>query len=173
MKGFKEWLPITARNRVALGLAALALVMFVVWNCLPYYESEGEPSVGVAATVAWPEFFSPDNYMDVIRSPDIEGILSAAACMGVILGGLVVLLIVPLWQILHAALYVRLPLALMNLLGGATVSWHLFENAYHSSTPYWFVTLLLMSLSLFFISAAFFTFKNELVLREARIHGLT
>jgi len=32
------WLPLTARNRVALGLAALALVMFVMWNCLPHYD---------------------------------------------------------------------------------------------------------------------------------------
>lgn len=169
---FKEWLPVTGRNRVALGLAALALVMFIAWNCLPYYESAGEPSVGIAASVAWPEFFSPDYYIDVFRSPDIEGFLAIMASSGVILGGLVVLLAVPLWQILHASGYVRLPLALLNLLGGAAIIWHLSQEAFNNPAPYWVITLVLMALSLLFISAAFFVFKNELALREIRSHAL-
>jgi hypothetical protein len=170
---FNHWLPITKRNRVALCLAALSLVMFVVWNCLPYYHAEGEPSSGIVATVAWPEFFTPDNYLDVFRSPDIDGFLSVTASFGVILGGLVVLMAVPFWQILHASGFVRVPLAVLNLLGGAVITWHLFDSVGDHMAPYWFITILLMALSLFSISAAFFLFKNELPLREARSHGMS
>jgi len=167
---FEEWLPITRRNRLALGLAVLSVASFVAWNCLPYYEVEGEPSVGLAATVAWPEFFSPDLYLDVFRSPDIEGFLEITASFGVILGGLVVLLAVPLWQILHASNFIRLPLAVLNLLGGAVITWHLFDSVMENPAPYWILTIVLMALSLFSISAAFFTFKNELALREIGTH---
>jgi hypothetical protein len=169
---FINWLPITKRNRVALCLAGLSLVMFVAWNCLPYYEMNDEPSVGIVATVAWPEFFSPDNYIDVFRSPDIEGLLASTASFGIILGGLVVLLAVPLWQILHASSYIRLPLAVMNLLAGAVITWHLFDSIMDDPAPYWIITIVLMALSLFSISAAFFLFKNELALREAKSHGV-
>jgi hypothetical protein len=34
--------------------------------------------------------------------------------------------------------------------------------------PYWFMTLLLIALDMFVISAALFIFKNELALREER-----
>lgn len=169
---FNQWLPITRRNRVALCLAAVSLVMFVVWNSLPYYEAEGEPSIGIVASVAWPEFFDPHNYLDVIRSPDIDGLLSATASFGLILGGLVMLMAVPFWQILHASNYIRIPLAVLNLLGGAVITWHLFDSVIDDPAPHWFITVLLMALSLFSISAAFFLFKNELPLREARSHGL-
>lgn len=169
---FREWLPITKRNRVALCLAGLSLVMFVVWNCLPYYQMEGEPSVGIAATVAWPEFFSPDYYLDVFRSPDIEGFLDITAGFGVILGGLVVLLAVPLWQILHASSYIRIPLAMLNLIAGAVVTWHLFDSVIDDPAPYSLTTIVLMALSLYSISAAFFLFKNELALRDARTLGI-
>ncbi|QTN33011.1 hypothetical protein HZ994_12005 [Akkermansiaceae bacterium] len=169
---FRDWLPITPRNRIALCLALASLVMFVAWNCLPYYEMEGVPSEGIVATAAWPEFFSPDNYVYVFQSPDIEGFLNVTASLGLILGGLVVLLTVPLWQILHASNYIRLPLAVLNLLGGAVISWHLFDSAMDDPAPYWIITIALMALSLFGVSAAFFLFRNELALRNARASGM-
>lgn len=166
---FKEWLPITTRNREALVLAFAGLVMFVIWNCLPYYESADTPSGKIAAVAAWPEFFDPGNYLDVIRSPDMDGLLSSAASMGVIFGGLIVLMAVPLWQILHASPFIRLPIALMNLLGGAVVTWYIFlEVSDPNPAPYWITTLTLMATGMFSVSAAFFLFKNELALREER-----
>ena len=78
-----------------------------------------------------------------------------------------ILLAVPLWQILHASSFIRIPLAVLNLLGGGVITWHLFD---FDRAPYWIITIVLMALSLFSISAAFFTFKNELALRVERTH---
>jgi len=157
---------------VALCLAALSLVMFVVWNFFPYYESGGQPPDGNIAAMAWPQIFSPDNYLNVFRSPDVEGFLMMTAYSGIILCGLLVVLAVPFWQILHASGYIRLPLAVLNLLGGAVMIWHLYDTEQYDPAPYWTATIMLMSLSMFSISAAFFLFKNELALREARSHGV-
>jgi|AntRauTorckE6833_2_1112554.scaffolds.fasta_scaffold63653_1 hypothetical protein len=169
---FREWLPIRRRNKLALGLAAFSFVTFVGWNCLPYYEAEGEPSLGIAASVAWPEFFSPDNYLNEFQSPSIDGLLAITASFGLILGGLVVLLAVPLWQILHASKFITIPLAVLNLLGGVVITWHLYDSAQHDPAPYWIITIVLMALSLYSISAALFVFKNELAQRVARSQGI-
>ena len=158
---------------MALCLAALSLVIFVVWNCLPYYELEDEPSVGIVATIAWPTVFSPDSYLDVFRSPDIDGFLEITAYFAMMLSGLVILLAVPFWEMLHVSSYLRLPLAILNLIGGSVIVWHLFDSVLSDPMPPWWVlTILSMILSMFSISAAFFTFKNEMALREARTHGI-
>jgi hypothetical protein len=166
---FKEWLPITVRNRVALGLAALALVIFVCWNSLPYYEyGETEPD-GIVATSVWmDEILSPDFYVDTFKDPDVDGLLGVAACMALILNALVTLALIPLWKMLHSSAYIRVPLAVVNLLGGAVVLWFLYDNGSMEPHPYWFMTLLLIALDMFVISAALFIFKNELALREER-----
>ncbi len=169
---FKEWLPITKRNRIALFLALASLVMFVTWNCLPYYEEADEPPEGTIAAMAWPQILSPENYLNVFSSPDVDGFLMITAYTGIILGGLLVLLTVPLWQILHASNFVRLPLAVLNLIGGAVMLWHLHDAEQYDPAPYWIPAILLMSLSMLSLSAAFFIFKNELALRETRSHGM-
>jgi hypothetical protein len=170
---FREWLPITNRNRVALALAALSLALFLGWNCMPYYESEGVSSKEIVATLVWPEVFSPGNYTAVIHTPDIDGFLEVIAYLAVLLSGLVILMGVPLWVFLHASNYIRLPLALMNLLGGSVIVWHLFDSVLVDPEPFWVATIILMIVSMFAISAALFTFKNELALREARKHGIS
>jgi hypothetical protein len=172
VNAFRAWLPITGRNRVALCLALVSLVMFVVWNCLPYYEDADEPPEGIIAAMAWPQIFSPESYLDVFRSPDVDGFLMITAYFGIILGGLLVLLTVPLWQILHASNFIRLPLAVLNLIGGGVMLYHLYDTEQYDPAPYWIATIFLMSLSMLSISAAFFVFKNELALREARSHGM-
>ncbi len=162
-----DWLPITTRNRVALGLAFAGLLMFVVWNCLPYYEyGEVEPE-GIMAMILWPQLLNPENYLNVIRSPDMDGLTIVVASLSIIFGGLTVLLTVPLWQILHASIYVRLPIALLNFCGGAVFIWYCFYIISYP-LPYEVITSLLMGLSLLAVSAAYFLFKNELALREER-----
>mgnify|MGYP007086428532 CR=1 FL=1 len=170
---FHEWLPITRRNRVALGLTGLALALFLGWNCMPYFESEGDSSKEFVATLVWPEVFSPANYILAIRTPAIDGFLEVIAKLALLLSGLVILMGVPLWEILHASIYIRLPLALMNLLGGSVIAWYLFNLLLYENAPYMIATYALMMLSIFAISAALFTFKNELALREARKHGIS
>jgi hypothetical protein len=165
---FKEWLPFTKRNRVALALAFLALVMFATWNCFPYYAWEDEAPEGLVMMVVWPETFSPDNYLSAFRSPDVETFLEIAAYMALVQSGVVTLFAVPFWKLLHASAFVRLPLAIANLFGGAVVVWHLLEYGLDDQTPFAVATLAGIALGMFVISAALFTFKNELALRGER-----
>ncbi len=164
----KEWLPITTRNRVALGLAALSLVMFVVWNFLPNYEYGATEPEGIFASHIWLFVFSPDHYIRVFKSPDIDGFLVIAANMALIQCGLVTFAVLPLWKLLHASAFVRLPLAFVNLIGGAIVVWFVIQYDPDDAVPYVFAILSLITLNMFALSAALFVFKNELALREER-----
>ncbi len=161
----KEWLPITKRNQVALLLAGLAFVIFITWNCFPHYAWEGDAPEGLVMMVVWPETFSPDNYLSAFRSPDVDMFLEIAAYMALIQSGVVTLFAVPFWKILHGSAFVRLPLAIVNLLGGAVVVWHLLEYGIDDQTPFAVATLAGIALGMFVISAALFTFKNEVALR--------
>lgn len=163
---FREWLPITTRNRVALGLAALSLVIFVVWNCLPYYEYGETESDGIVASHIWLFALSPDHYMRVFKSPDIDGFFVIAAQMVFVQCGLVTLTALPFWKLLHASASVRVPLAFVNLIGGAVMVWLFFQSASGDAVPYEFAIVTLITLNMFAVSAALFTFKNELALRS-------
>ncbi len=155
----KNWLPITKRNRVALGFAVAALVMFVTWNLMPdYYEANNS----CVAMVIWPELFSPDKYMNVFESPDIDGFRFVASAISVILNGLLILVIVPFWKILHASNYIKLPLVIFNLAGGLVLLWYAVESTINGKALSENFVLLLIILSLLALSAALFIFKNEL-----------
>lgn len=165
---FKEWLPITARNRFALGLAVLSLVMFVTWNCLPNYFYGGNEPAGMMASFVWPQVLSPYHYMRVLKSPDTNGFVEIAAYVTLVQSGLVTLAAIPFWKLLHASAFVRLPLAFVNLTGGAIVVWFVIQYDPDDAVPYVFAILSLIALNMFALSAALFTFKNELALREER-----
>jgi ABC-type glycerol-3-phosphate transport system permease component len=167
-KSMKCWLPITVRNRVALGFAGVSLVMFLIWNFLPNYEYGETVPDGIMAMVVWPQMFDPDNYIRVIKSPDVDGYLNVAACLALIQSGLVILAILPLWKILHTSLYVRLPLALVNLVGGLVVSWFVLKYGIDDKDLFEAAAVGLIALSMLTVSAAMFIFKNELGLRNER-----
>ncbi len=59
----------------------------------------------------------------------VTPLLAFAACIALILNALVTLALIPLWKILQAFAYIRVPLAAVNLLGGAVIVWHLLANA--------------------------------------------
>jgi hypothetical protein len=163
---FREWLPITGRNRVALCLAALSLVTFIVWNCFPHYEYDDSPVRRIVATSGlWSDIFSPGLYMDIIRSPDIDGFASIASFLALMLNGMAVIVVIPFWRILHASSYLRIPIAMVNLAGGSGIVW-ILASGYASSS--WHVALNVMALGMFLMAAAFFTFRNELALRDER-----
>lgn len=177
----KDWLPITVRNRVALGFAFAALVMFVTWNLLPFYESEYTTNQkthyefkGLIFMGVWPEMVVPDNYLYVIRAPDVEGFLSVAASLALLLNGAIVLALAPLWKIFHASNYLRLPIAIVNLVGGLVVLKFFFESVFdefddsplNDSAPYQNMTLFFIALTMLMIFVALLIFKNELSLRH-------
>ncbi len=177
---FREWLPITRRNRVALGLAFLALVMFVTWNCLPYYRSSNavEPW-GITAMSIWPEVISPQHIVRLVKSPDSDAFLGIAICMSLIVNAFITLAAVPFWKLLHASSYIRLPLAIISLLGGGVlvhryfVLRFVFKSEFYVHQPPWLATLLLIALSMLALATALFVFKNELALRSERLISQT
>ncbi len=165
----KDWLPITKRNRVALGFAVAALVMFVTWNFLPDYNYGESSPHGIVATELWPNVCSPDTLTNVIKSPDIDGFLELAATLALIQNGLVLLVILPFWKMLHASIYIRLPLVLVNLAGGAVVSWFVFADGVDLDDLhglYELITLCLIALSMISLGVTMLIFKNELGLRH-------
>lgn len=172
----KDWLPITVRNCLALGFAMLALVMFVTWNFLPFYQEDFSTGLsapkptyqGLVLMQVWPEMVDPDNYILVFKSPDVDGFLSVAASVALIMNGLIVLTLVPLWKILHASIYLRLPIALVNLLGGAVVLKYSIESLIkeHNDAPFQNLTLFLIALTMLTVFLSMLIFKNELELRH-------
>lgn len=170
----REWLPMTKRNRVALGFAFAALVIFVVWNLMPFYSyGESTPS-GVAATEMWPLVFSTSVFTTVIKSPDIDDFLEIAAILALIQSGLVVLMILPFWKMFHASAVIRIPLAVVNLAGGAVLSQSILTDVLKVNRidqVYGMITIALIALSMYCLGAAMLIFKNELALRHEREVG--
>jgi len=166
IEAIRNWLPITARNRVALGFAVAALVMFVTWNCFPSYEYGSRIYKGLVITEIWIDIVDPDFYLHVFRAPDMDGFLAVAACMTLLLNGIVVLAIVPFWKVLHSSNYLRIPLAVANFAGGSVVFWLISKMETEYLDPYRDATNLLIVLTMFALSAALFIFKNELGIRH-------
>ena len=158
----KNWLPITIRNRVALGFAFVALVIFVTWNFWPGAHKGDK----IVAVQLWPNLFSLDHYINVYKSPDIDGLRACAVCTSLILNGLVILAIVPFWKVLHASNYIKLPLAILNMAGGFVVLWYVVELIMKDRGLYGILPLSLVALSMLALSASLFIFKNELGLRH-------
>jgi hypothetical protein len=163
----KNWLPITKRNRVALGFAFAALVLFLTWNLLSY-NSRGEGWVaGMAAMKIWPQVFSPSSYVVVVGFLGYyDGFKIVAMMVSLILSGLTVLVILPFWKILHASTYVRLCLAIMNLGGACATLLFAMESIKWSISYQPGMIFVLMALSMLALSASLFIFKNELGLRH-------
>jgi hypothetical protein len=169
IESLKDWLPITKRNRVALGVAVLALVMFVSWNFTPTYSYGESTPDGIVAMDLWPAVCSLDIITDVIKSPDIDGFLELAATLALFQNGLVLLIILPFWKMLHASVYIRLPLVLINLAGGAAVFWFVFDNGLELDDLqelFELIALCLIAMSMISLGISMMIFKNELELRH-------
>jgi len=68
------------------------------------------------------------------------------------------LALVPFWKFFHSSALIRIPLAVFNFAGGLATYW--IVCSYGKG-----ISLILMGLSMFLLSAALFIFKNELALR--------
>lgn len=173
ISAIKDWLPITVRNRVALGFAFAALVMFLTWNFLPNYEVRYVLSSynnyardGFIFMEAWPNIVDPYLIVSVIKSPDVDGFISLAASIALLMNGLIVLGLVPFWKILHASSYLKIPVAFVNIIGGGVMIKYFFESLKEEMPPYISMALLLIALSMFAVFLAMLIFKNELSLRH-------
>lgn len=162
----REWLPITRRNRVALCLAALSLVMFLGWNFWPV-SYDGEPS-GNGASNTWPEVVSYRTYVYRRVGVDLEWFTVRCIFISLPLNALVSVLLIPLWKVLHASPMIRVPLAMLSLAGGIAAACYLFRLPGVPADSGWDWILSFMASSLLLNAAALLTFRNELAIRDER-----
>lgn len=163
---------------MALGLAMLALVVFVCWNFLPFYQFAYSPHSfrlnwqrdGTFATSIWPGIFSVDPYLNLMRDMTPESIGAVFGCISTFFGGLVVVFTVPFWVVFHSSAYLRIPIAIVNFLGGVVICISLLIVTADFG-PTGFIGYLLLAASMVLNSASLFTFKNEFALRRARSEG--
>jgi hypothetical protein len=159
---FHEWLPTTRGNRVALALALLSLVIFMVWNLLPYHDERDSVRDGVIAFHLWPEVFFYDSYTHAMRSKDPEAVLGVIANLTVTLTALMSILTIPLWRFLQASPFLRLPPAIITAAGGAVILRFIADAAGQGDIhPNILLALLLIAFNMFAISAALFVMGRE------------
>jgi hypothetical protein len=162
---FRDWLPITGRNRVALCLAGLSLVMFVGWNLWPV-TYEGIP-LGNGATIIWGNVFSYGNYKYYRIGVNMKWLAFGCIFISIPLNALVSVLLIPFWKVLHASVLIRVPLAMVFLAGGIATAFLLSQPGF-AEVPCIFWILSFMALNLLLNSAALLTFRNELAMRDER-----
>ena len=158
---FRQWLPQTRRNRLALGFAVLALVLFVSWNLQPFRAYKNHPAEGNVAQNLWPEILDPSFYYDALRNPDLDNALGIAASLAVILSALLSLTLIPLWRFFQTSRLLNLPPAFLCLIGSGCVAWFLGKLSPETDSRESFLCLALMALNLFCISLSLFALKPE------------
>jgi hypothetical protein len=164
----KEWLPITKRNRVALVLAAFSLIVFVTWNCIPVPDYIDGPVDRIFAVEFWPGILSFYFYVYLFKSPDPWNLMAVAARFAIYITTVMSLLTVPFWRLFHASPVLRMLIAIACLLGGLVVIFGMLSGKFGYGSLSKNVALALISVNMFSVSAALFTFKNELALRSER-----
>lgn len=165
---FKEWLPITPRNRVALVFAVFSLVVFVIWNFIPVTDSWGYFGERMFGKGFWPVVFSFKTYLDVIKSTELEDFLEFTAIFSSVSSSLVTLLIIPFWRVFHAAPFLKAPLAILTLMGSLLLLFSVLLTGARFSDSF-ATALILMAVNMMLTSAALFIFENELAWKSRRL----
>jgi hypothetical protein len=159
----KDWLPITARNRVALGFAVLALVLFVTWNLLPITLSGRffKHFEGSGARFIWRAVFNLDFYISIFKLREPNDFLILFVYIALVFYSLLTLMIIPFWKIIGATPLLKIPFAIMTL-AGAFATFYMTDAMIFRILPTCvYVVFLLIILSMFSLSLAFFIFTNE------------
>lgn len=162
----RNWLPITARNRVALVFAMLALVLFFLWNFLPITISGRfyKPFEGIGAKFIWSAVFDTNFYVSVFKSREIDNFLTLSVFITLILYSILTLIIIPFWRIISATPHLRIPFGIMTLVG-AFATFILTDAMIFRIWPTCvYLIFVLIMLSMFSLSLAFFIFTNERIL---------
>jgi hypothetical protein len=170
---FREWLPITRRNRVALAFAFLGLLCAIGWNFLPwYYWSYSYRGLewitdGNAGCAIWPLVFSASSYQPVDFSDfRLYVMLKPLACVSLLLNALTVIAALFLWEMIHVIKRLRTLLAIAHVVGGVTVILLYFVESFSHSTQS--LVAVVVAFGMFSTAISLFLFKNELALRSAR-----
>jgi hypothetical protein len=171
---FREWLPITKRNRVALAFAFLGLLCAVGWNFLPWYMwsyssagLEWIPDDRPAGAVIWPDVISPNTYRIArFRELGLLGFLFPLASVSIALHALSALLAVFLWEMIHQAGHLKTWLGIANAVGGAAILMLRFSGVFgHVSHT---LVIAVIALGMFSTAIALFTYDHEMIMRRQR-----
>lgn len=167
------WLPITTRNRVALGFAFLGLLCAVTWNFLPWYiwsySSAGLEWIpnGRAGAMVWPYVFSPDTYrLSGSTGFNLNASLAVVASVSLVMHTMSALLACFLWEVIHQTGPLKGWLGIANGVGGSALILFRFNGFFgHTSHT---LTMVVITLGMFSTAAAFFIFENEMIMRRQR-----
>ena len=163
---FKEWLPITPRNRLALVFAGFSLVVFVIWNCVPVSDPWGVLPNKMFGINFWVIVFSIDPYLYTFKNPSIESFMGVAAVISIVVSSVTTILIIPFWRFCHAATGISLTVAISTLLGGILLLILLIDGGGSGSSA---VAAALIAVNMLLTSAALFIFDNELDWKPRKI----
>lgn len=169
---FREWLPITGRNRVALAFAFLGLLCAVGWNFMPWYVSsyssaglEWIPDGRTAGAVIWPEVVSPYTYhVAGFRELGLFGFLLPLSFVSIVLHALSALLAFFLWEMIHQTGHLKTWLGIANAVGGSAMVLLRFIGAFDHVS----LVTVVLTLGMFSTAIALFAYEHEMIMRRQR-----
>lgn len=183
----RNWLPITKRNRLALLIVSAALLLFVVCNFLPYYVCDEYPRFYIISNnqeditayrkpiykclfykELWSDVFDQDSYVKLLRSPDIDALLSLVTNVAFLCNTVIMFMLIPFWKIFHSTSYLRMPIAIANFIFAfrslqISIYFHMGYAPVSSATIFMLIAIVLAS-----VGSALIIFENELAVRHER-----
>lgn len=157
----KSFFPRSKRNRIALMLGLLSLILFFVWNLMPNYEwifADEYKRAGFVFQAFWPEISH-----DLVRGFQSRIINEQSAvsllCLLLILQVIVMLSIVPAWKFWQSTLILRIIPAVMIIGCGLILTYFLWKNI-ERPLPHVMI-LIIMDANIFTTALSLLCLKNE------------
>lgn len=164
-----SFFPRSKRNRIALWLALLSLVLFVAWNLMPNYQYNYEYDIlerkGYTFQKIWPDIIRIIMRLNNYSITSQQALLSLM-CGLVIFHAIVMISLIPAWKFWQSSSIVRIiPSVLISFCGGILIIFLMkIPGSIHEIIPISFMTA-----SIFTTALSLLCFKNEWT--EPDVHG--
>lgn len=155
----QSFFPRSTRNRIALGLAILSLLLFFAWNFMPAYKLVSHDTYerdGFTFQDLWPDILNGTTlaFRTALLGPNI---LAALLCFLFILHCLVMMSIIPAWKLWQSTFILRLIPAILIIACGL-----IFCYLLRSGRPlHYYTTHSLVAANIFTTALSLLCFKNE------------
>ena len=156
----QSFFPRSTRNRIALMLGLLSLILFFTWNLMPNYEicMDVYKREGFVFQSFWPEIIK--DLVGGFQSPAMnKGSVISLLCLLLILQVIVMLSIVPGWKFWQSTLILRMIPAFMIIVCGLILTYFLLKNI-ERPLPH-VITLIIMDANIFTTALSLLLLKNE------------
>lgn len=164
-----EFFPRSTRNRIAMVMGLLSLVLFITWNLLPIEEpSLGGTEIKTMATIFWPNIYQSLINIDT-SNLSFDEVASAMATILVTLLALISFSLLPAWKLWQSSAIMRIIPAILMLIGfGIVLYFTTLDNQMRSSDM-----MILFTIATNFLTAAIalLLFKNESI--DHPDHGIS